>query len=168
MPTKGYVKCRYKVTVNGIRIPRSHYVWNSNYPENPVLPGEIIHHIDHDWQNDNIANLQKLKDKTHRVGEMRLTRQKNGPVKVSLASLQKAAKSMNQYFIDHPDEYEALKERRRQGTIAANKRRTGEKRSDAWKIQQSIRLKEQWNNGKRNTSKIFGRGTCKSEGNDSE
>lgn len=152
-----YRKFRYKITVNGIRIPRSHYAWNINHPEDPVLPGEIIHHIDHDCQNDNISNLQKYKDEVHRKAEMQLIRQINGPVKVSIESLQKAAKIMNQYFIDHPNEYTELKERRRQGTIAANKRRTGEKRSEVWKKQRSSSLKEQWKNGKRNNSKIFGR-----------
>ena len=165
MPTKGYRKCRYKITVNGKRIPRSHYTWNLNHPEDPVLPGEIIHHVDHNYQNDDISNLQKFTDKQHRVAEMKNIRRTTGPVKVSPEQAKKGYAGMKQYYLDHPEEYAILMERRRQATIAANKRRIGEKRSNEWKQQQSNRLKEQWKNGKRNTSKIFGRGACQREGN---
>ncbi len=165
MPSKGYRKCRYKKTVNGKRIPRSHYVWNMNHPDNPVMPGEIIHHIDHNHQNDDIVNLAKLPDSKHRREEMQLVRRLSGPVKCTTEqSISKAVK-MNEYFLSHPDEYAALKERRRIGTIAANKRRAGEKRSPEWKAQRSLQLKEQWKNGKRSTDKIFGRRVRQNEGN---
>lgn len=44
---------------------RSHWVWNQAHPDDPVQPGEHIHHIDHDKTNDDIANLQKLSATEH-------------------------------------------------------------------------------------------------------
>jgi hypothetical protein len=41
-------------------IRRSHLVWNQAHPEDPVLPGQVIHHIDGDSLNDTPANLEKL------------------------------------------------------------------------------------------------------------
>lgn len=46
-------------------MPRSHWVWNQHHPDDPVQPGEHIHHIDHDKLNDEIANLQKLSAREH-------------------------------------------------------------------------------------------------------
>ncbi len=41
-------------------IQRSHYVWNHNHPDDPVLPGQLIHHLDDNSLNDAIDNLEKL------------------------------------------------------------------------------------------------------------
>ena len=53
-----------------IRITRSctslaHDVWSSNYPEDPVKKGEVIHHIDEKPLNDSIENLQKMATGSH-------------------------------------------------------------------------------------------------------
>lgn len=44
---------------------RSHWVWNQHHPDDPVQPGEHIHHIDRDKLNDEISNLQKLTATEH-------------------------------------------------------------------------------------------------------
>lgn len=41
-------------------IMRSHYVWNLNNQDDPVQPGEVIHHINRMRDDDRIENLQKL------------------------------------------------------------------------------------------------------------
>lgn len=165
MPTKGPRKFRYKITVNGKRIPRSHYIWNLNHPEDPVLPGEIVHHKDHNCQNDNISNLQKRTDAEHRSAEMREVREKNGLIPTTKESCKRGYQKRQEYYVTHPEEYEILKEKQRQGTVIANRLRKGEKKSEEWKKQQSQRLKEQWKNGKRDNTKIFGRRSMPSEGN---
>lgn len=49
-------------------IQRSHHVWNQAHPDDPVLPGEEVHHIDLDKQNDDPGNLKKLpKPEHHRL-----------------------------------------------------------------------------------------------------
>lgn len=42
------------------RILRSHLVWDRSHPDDPVLPGEVVHHIDNDSLNDSPENLAKL------------------------------------------------------------------------------------------------------------
>jgi hypothetical protein len=44
---------------------RSHHIWNLHYPDNVIKPGEAIHHIDHNKQNDDPANLQKMAISDH-------------------------------------------------------------------------------------------------------
>lgn len=44
---------------------RSHWVWNQHHPDDPVQPGEHIHHIDHNKLNDDISNLRKLSATEH-------------------------------------------------------------------------------------------------------
>lgn len=46
-------------------MPRSHAVWNQHHPDDPVQPGDHVHHIDHDKLNDDPANLQKLTATEH-------------------------------------------------------------------------------------------------------
>lgn len=41
-------------------ILRSHLVWDRAHPDDPVMPGEIIHHKDNDSLNDTLENLEKL------------------------------------------------------------------------------------------------------------
>lgn len=50
---------------NGWSVPRSHYVWNLAHPQNPVRPGEVIHHRDRVRDNDVITNLDKLTRREH-------------------------------------------------------------------------------------------------------
>lgn len=46
-------------------IQRSHHVWNQHHPDDPILPGEYIHHVDHNRFNDAPANLRKLRAGEH-------------------------------------------------------------------------------------------------------
>ena len=46
-------------------VQRSHWVWNQAHPDDPVQPGEHIHHIDHDPSNDDLANLAKYSAEDH-------------------------------------------------------------------------------------------------------
>lgn len=61
---------RYRVYLGRIDgkpkyMPRSHWVWNQHHPDDPVQPGEHVHHVDHDKLNDDISNLQKLSAGNH-------------------------------------------------------------------------------------------------------
>lgn len=44
---------------------RSHVAWESAHPSDPVLPGEHIHHADHDPTNDDPGNLVKFTAEEH-------------------------------------------------------------------------------------------------------
>lgn len=44
---------------------RSHWIWNQNHPDDPVQPGEHVHHIDHNGFNDDPTNLEKLSATDH-------------------------------------------------------------------------------------------------------
>lgn len=46
-------------------IHRSHLVWNGAHPEDPVKPGEVIHHIDGDSLRDEPDNLEKWTQREH-------------------------------------------------------------------------------------------------------
>ena len=41
-------------------IARSHYVWDLTHPDDPVLPGEVIHHMNGQSLDDRPENLAKL------------------------------------------------------------------------------------------------------------
>jgi hypothetical protein len=46
-------------------VARSHVVWNAAYPDDPVLPGEEVHHKDRNKGNDAIDNLVKMNASEH-------------------------------------------------------------------------------------------------------
>lgn len=46
-------------------IQRYQYVWNTAHPNDPVMPGEIVHHRDEDKQNDDLSNLEKITQSEH-------------------------------------------------------------------------------------------------------
>ena len=48
----------------------AHFVWNLYHPEDPILEGEVIHHIDGDKLNDHPDNLQKMPDSEHKSFHM--------------------------------------------------------------------------------------------------
>ena len=56
------------VWVNAPECPYSHkgvvtesrYIWWLNHPDDPILPGEVIHHINGNRQDNRIENLAKL------------------------------------------------------------------------------------------------------------
>jgi hypothetical protein len=48
-------------------IARAHCVWNQAHPDDPVLPGDEVHHIDHNKQNDAPENLMKMNGKDHAI-----------------------------------------------------------------------------------------------------
>ena len=62
---------------------RSHYVWNTTYPTDPVQQGEMVHHINHDTLDDRPANLRKASNQKehaahHRWGHVRNRDPKTG------------------------------------------------------------------------------------------
>jgi hypothetical protein len=44
---------------NGV-VVESRYIWWLNYPDDPILTGEVIHHINGNRQDNRIENLAKL------------------------------------------------------------------------------------------------------------
>lgn len=46
-------------------IQRSHWVWLQHHPDDPILPGQEIHHKDDNRLNDDIDNLEKLWKRDH-------------------------------------------------------------------------------------------------------
>lgn len=46
-------------------VSRSHYVWDQENPDDLVMPGEHIHHLDGDKSNDAVENLQKMQASEH-------------------------------------------------------------------------------------------------------
>jgi len=75
---KAKVVRRYRTVsrkVDGVivKMQRSHWVWNENHPGDPVMPGEYVHHIDHNPNNDEPSNLQKLTVEAHQSHHAGLT-----------------------------------------------------------------------------------------------
>jgi len=56
--------------LEGKRVKYSHYVWNTFYKDDPVVPGKgyVIHHKNHNSLDDRISNLEKVKFTKH-IGE---------------------------------------------------------------------------------------------------
>lgn len=44
---------------------RSHVVWEQAHPDDPILPGEHIHHVNHVRDDDRPENLEKLPASAH-------------------------------------------------------------------------------------------------------
>lgn len=44
---------------------RSHWVWNQHHPDDPVRPGDHVHHVDRDHTNDAPDNLVKMPGSDH-------------------------------------------------------------------------------------------------------
>ena len=51
----------------------SHDVWNYNYPNDPILENEVLHHKNGDRSDDRIENLEKMTreehSRLHAIGE---------------------------------------------------------------------------------------------------
>ena len=48
-------------------INRSHLIWNIHHPNDPVLPGQIIHHINNKSLDDRIENLAKANSQSEHL-----------------------------------------------------------------------------------------------------
>lgn len=53
------VEQTYPTTHKDGYILRYHLVWNLAHPDDPVLPGEVVHHRNEDCTDDRIDNLEK-------------------------------------------------------------------------------------------------------------
>ena len=123
--------------LNGKNVRNAHVIWNEHNPENPIRPGDgcVIHHVDGDKKHDSIENLEKLLDADHRrlhaeAGREALQRWRDeNPEKARKQSASNARKMLDTLNAA-PERLLKIKENRRKGTIAANKRRAGEKRSE--------------------------------------
>lgn len=49
-------------------IRRYHYVWNRAHPDDLVLKGEVVHHLNENHQDDRIENLEKTRQPDHARG----------------------------------------------------------------------------------------------------
>jgi hypothetical protein len=56
------------VSKRGI-IQRSHLVWDLAHPDDPVLPGQVIHHLDENSLNDVPENLRKYVSQSEHAHE---------------------------------------------------------------------------------------------------
>lgn len=45
----------------------SHFVWDMTHPDDPVQPGDYVHHIDHNTLNDAPVNLRKMSVEQHQA-----------------------------------------------------------------------------------------------------
>lgn len=138
---------RYRVTINGKRLYRSHAVWNAEHPDDLVLPGEIVHHQNENKADDVPENLEKMADVTHRslhshVGIAALAKwKKENPEKARLNSHKNATK-LQKYFADNPEKKLEMEKKRREATIKANKKRKGEVRP--FSVKKSETMKQIW------------------------
>jgi len=57
---------RRNIYINGIKKKYSHVVWYENTGHWPIVPDEVIHHIDGDITNDSFDNLQLMPDSEHK------------------------------------------------------------------------------------------------------
>ena len=154
-------KGRYHVYFNKRKMPMAHYVWMLNYPNNPILPGEVIHHGDGNKKNDCINNLYKMTDFDHRSLHSKieintlLKWRKENPEKVSEIS-KKSMAVLREKIKNDPEFAKELKRKQREGTIKSNKARKGEKRSKEFCEQKSKFWKKYWSdpeNRKKNKGK---------------
>jgi len=68
-------ECPYSSGTGNVR--EYWYVWWLNNPEDPILYGEVIHHINGNHQDNRIENLIKIKTKEHRKIHGKLIRDRN-------------------------------------------------------------------------------------------
>lgn len=60
------LKNRRMIRINGKTKRYSHVVWHAHTGHWPVVPDEVVHHIDGDPTNDSFNNLQLMSDFEHR------------------------------------------------------------------------------------------------------
>ena len=136
-------QARVRVTVNGKRILRSHAVWNDNHPEDPILPGEVVHHDDENKKNDLPGNLLKMTDAKHRalhgkvIGKKLVQWMRDNPDKCSENVKRQWASRREKGTDSNPGAFGG-----REARIARNKARKGEKRTPEQKARQSQGLKD--------------------------
>jgi hypothetical protein len=141
---------RYYARINGEKIPRAYLVWNKYHPENPVKPGEVIHHINENKLDDKIENLQKMTDSEHRrlhgkeIGARKLKEFREQHPEESHRYSSNAAKLLHQRMKLDPKFAEWVKAQRREGVIKFNKSRIGEKRSNEFKENHGKIMKKVW------------------------
>ncbi len=46
---------------------RSHYVWNKSHPDDPVMPGQIVHHKNRNSIDDSPENLAKFSNNSEHI-----------------------------------------------------------------------------------------------------
>ena len=126
------------VYANGDREPMANYVWNKEHPDDPVMPGEVIHHEDNDKTNDSPGNLQKMSAFDHKsyhsgVGVKALAKwRKENPEKASNQS-SKNAHALQVKLATDPE----LRKK-----IDTNRRKTIQ--SKAYRKKMSEALKRHW------------------------
>ena len=64
-----------RVTINGKRMLKSHYIWSINNKNKKIPKGHIIHHKDGNPYNNSIFNLKLMKDIKHRKLHIRLMKE---------------------------------------------------------------------------------------------
>ncbi len=150
---KPYVRSgRYYMTVNGKRLPRAYVVWNKYNPNDPIKPGEVIHHKNEDKLDDRIENLQKLPDSEHRrlhgkdIGKRKFKEFKEKHPEESHRYSSNAAKLLHQRMKLDPKFAEWVKAQRREGIIKFNKSRIGEKHTEEHKQKIGAASKKNWSN----------------------
>lgn len=119
---------RLKVTVGKKRIYRAHAIWNDAYPNDPIIPGEVIHHKDGIKSNDSPSNLEKMTDFDHRKlhshhGTEALKKWRAENPKRARKQSQANAKKLRDRLRSDPVLAERTRKAQREGTIKSNKAR---------------------------------------------
>ena len=143
------MQTRVRVTVNGKRMLRSHAVWNETHPDDPVKPGEIVHHKDENKLNDSPGNLEKWTGTRHKsfhgnLGSEALRKWRVANPEKAREVSSRNAKRLQEKLQERPD-YQELKERRAAaGAVAAARKTLGTKASSETRQKMSESQKRRW------------------------
>lgn len=143
------MQTRVRVTVNGKRMLRSHAVWNENHPDDPVKPGEVVHHKDENKWNDSPGNLEKMSQAGHKsfhgnLGSEALRKwRKENPEKAREHGIKRAL-ALKKELEARPDYGEIKRKRAIAGGQAAAKLQRGTKASSGTRKKMSESQKRRW------------------------
>jgi type IV secretory pathway VirB4 component len=136
-----------RVRVNGKQVREAHVLWNKRHPNDPVLPGEVVHHKDENKKNDTSDSHEKMTDTEHRrhhASKDRLRDWAKENPKLARKQSQESVKKLHKFMSENPEVEQERKRKCREHIIVLNKSRRGEKRSDNFRRKQRESMKEVW------------------------
>lgn len=123
-------------------------VWNEHHPDDPVKPGEIVHHKDENKLNDSPENLEKWTETRHKsfhgnLGSEALRRWREANPEKAREVSRSNAEKLQEKLKERPD-YQELKERRAAAGAAAARKTLGTKASSETRQKMSESQKRRW------------------------